>query len=259
MSAIEVTTQAQLDKALAKLKDGDWIVCLGGIWNNPLVVYGSAPVEASGSATVEASGSATVRAYGSATVRASGSATVWASGSATVRASGSATVRASGSATVRAYGSATVRASQCVAVHRMPCGAPKITGGVILDVPDPATLDARDWCDYYGVEVSRGYASLFKAVDDDWSTPRARAAGIFYTVGAKIVAPDWKPTAACGNGLHASPRPMLARGYNDAATRYVQVKAKVADIVVIDNKVKVPALTVVCECDLNGDPVGVAA
>ena len=190
MAAVEVTTQAQLDKALKDRKPGDVIVCLGGTWDKPLT----------------------------------------------------------------ASGSATVEASKYVAIHKHGV-TPQITGGVIINVPDPDTLTPADWCDYYGVTVTRGQALLYKAVDDDYSTSHARPAGIFYTAGAKVVAPDWDTVPECGNGLHCSPRPFLARDYNAIATRYVQVRCKVADMVVIGDKVKVPALTVVGECDIDGDPV----
>ena len=214
MSAIEVTTQAQLDNALKNLKRGDYVVCLGGTWNRPLVV----------------SGSASVRAYDSASVR------------------------ASDSALVRAYDSASVTATPYVAVHRYITryGTPTVNGGVLIDVPDAAELDGAGWCDYYGVKMARGQAVLYKAVDDDYSTPEARQRGIFYTPGAKVAAADWNPKPRCGNGLHVCARPWIARRYNADATRYVQVRVKVADLVVIDDKAKVPALSVLAECDLDG-------
>ena len=67
MAVIEVRTQAALDKALAAVKPGDIIACVGNV---SFSVSGSATVEAWDSATVRASGSATVRAWGSATVEA---------------------------------------------------------------------------------------------------------------------------------------------------------------------------------------------
>ena len=96
MTAIHVTTQAELDAALNNPKityaDHEIFICnTDGKW----ITIGSDHGK-----DIRAWGSATVRAWGSATVEASGSATVLASGSATVLASDSATVRASGSATV---------------------------------------------------------------------------------------------------------------------------------------------------------------
>ena len=243
---IEVTTQAHLDKALKNRKPNDIIVCLGGTWNNPLVL--------SDSATVEASGSATVRAYDSATVEAYDSATVGAYDSATVEAYGSATVEAYDSATVRASGSATVRASKYVAVQKMPYGNPKITGGVLIVIPELKT--AQDWCDYYGIEVKRGTATVFKAVDDDYSTNQARTRGIFYVPGSKPKCEDWNDRPECGGGLHASPRPFMARRYNENATRYVACPVKLAEIVVLGDKVKVPRISgAVYEVDEDGERV----
>ncbi len=62
MRAIEVTTQAQLDKALKERKPGDWIVCLGGTWDKPLRIDGNASVRAYGNASVRAYGNASVEA-----------------------------------------------------------------------------------------------------------------------------------------------------------------------------------------------------
>ncbi|MFZ1285644.1 MAG: hypothetical protein WAR57_01240, partial [Candidatus Phosphoribacter sp.] len=62
-----VTTQAELDAALAANADNIAIRSPRGMW---LHVYGSATVEAYGSATVWAYGSATVWAYDSSTVKA---------------------------------------------------------------------------------------------------------------------------------------------------------------------------------------------
>jgi hypothetical protein len=230
--------------------------------------YGSATVEAYDSATVRAYGSATVRAYGSATVRASGSATVRASGSATVRAYDSATVRASSSATVRAYdsatvrayGSATVRASKYVATHDH---GPRTTvrGGVIIPVPRLVT--AAEWCEFYGVSVTDGVATLFKAVRDNWHSRN----GADYSPGATPEAADWDGgKAECGGGLHFSPRPWEAQRFDDRATRYVACPVAVDSIVVhpdgaYPGKVKAPRVVApgCIEVDIDGTPVAQTA
>jgi hypothetical protein len=200
---------------------------------------------------VRASGSATVRAYGSATVRASGSATVEAYDSATVQASDSATVRAYDSATVEAYGSATVQASKYVGIHRYGT-TPNITGGVLIQIP--GFSDNSEWLEFYGVKITRGYATLFKGVDDAYKS----GYGTDYTPGAKPTCPDWAAGAFCGNGLHFSPRAFMTRKYASDATRFVACKVKVADLVVIGqsygppDKCKAPACTVLFECDEDG-------
>ena len=274
MEFVNVSTQQELDQAIA---DGNVPVCRG---NGHFVVsatveaygsatvraydsatveaydsatveaYGSATVEAYGSATVEAYGSATVEAYGSATVRAYDSATVRAYGSATVRAYDSATVRAYDSATVRAYGSATVRASKYVAVHRHG-DTPKVNGGVLIQVP--ACGDLAEFCEYYGIEVKRGKAILYKLVDDDFKSGH----GTVYKPGKGASCDDWDARPQCGNGLHFSPRPIMARKYSNGS-RFVACEVKVADAVVITqgqpppDKIKAPACKVLYECDVDG-------
>jgi hypothetical protein len=159
MSTRTVTTQAELDAALAKRVSTIIIDSPRGVWltisdsgsatvrasgSATVRAWGSATVEAWGSATVEASGSATVRAWDSATVRAWGSATVEAWGSATVAAWGSATVEASDSATVEASGSATVRASDSATVAAWGSATVEAWGSATVRASDSATVRAWD-------------------------------------------------------------------------------------------------------------------
>jgi hypothetical protein len=258
-----VTTQAEFNAASAD-KGVDWIEIRSprGVWIE-VRAYGSATVTAYGSATVTAYGSATVTAYDSATVRASGSATVTAYGSATVRASGSATVTAYDSATVRAYDSATVRASGSATVTASPkvaihlhSGYAKVTGGVLIDHTADLS-NAADWCEYHGVKVTKaGVATLYKAVDDKWTTPR----GFDYSPGSKPKAPDWSADNSCGGGLHFSPSPTQALAYHETATRFVAVGVKVADLrPILDGgtaKAKAPRVVRACvEVDIDGREV----
>jgi hypothetical protein len=135
-----------------------------------------------------------------------------------------------------------------------------IPGAVILKTPEIRT--AADWCDYYGVTVKRGVATLFKAVDDDYSTNNARRKNISYAPGEKPAAPDWDGgVAECGGGLHFSPHPMLALEFNQDATRFVACPVKVAEIVVhpdalYPNKVKAPRVcAAIYEVDRDGEPL----
>ena len=227
--------------------------------------YDSAQVTASGSAQVRAYDSAQVRAYDSAQVMAYDSAQVRASGSAQVRAYDSAQVTASGSAQVRASGSAQVRASDsaqvmaskyvAVTIHGTRC---TIKGGVQIKLPALDTPAA--WCEYHGVRVVKGVATLYKAVADDWTTPYSARAGIAYAPGATVEAPDWEPTPSCGAGLHAVPHTVDGLAYYPEATRYVAVTAPLDSLVVIDDdKVKAPRLTVKGEVTADGRPVRKAA
>ncbi len=271
---IEVCTQAELEKALAKTNGGqdELIVCLGEgsftLTGSATVRAGdSATVRAGGSATVEAWGSATVRAGDSATVRAGGSATVRAGGSATVRAGDSATVRAGGSATVEAWGSATVEAGGSATVRARPhtpviksarATDVTISGGVVIDIPVPTT--ATEWCDFHGVELRDGdeVAILFKALGDDLVASHDFA----YEVGKTPAAPDWDGgVAECGAGLHFSPTPWQALQFRRDATRFLACPVRVADIVVhpdgmYPQKVKAPGCCEpIWEVDIDGKAV----
>ena len=251
MSTRTVTTQAELDAALAKRVSTIIIDSPRGVWLT-ISDSGSATVRAWGSATVRASDSATVEAWGSATVEASGSATVEASGSATVRASGSATVRASGSATVRASGSATVEASKWVAVH-LHSALATVDGGVVIDVSALDLDDLATWIAYHGATVTDGALTAFKAVGDDWQTGRK---GWVYAPGETVVAEDWDGKPECGGGLHLYLTPRTSRDYYSAATRYVECLIDMSEAVVVDrDKVKARSVRVVREVTIDGEPV----
>ena len=207
-----VTTQAELDKALAAGVDHIIIDSPRGLW---LHVSSNGV----GSATVEASGSATVRAWDSATVEASGS--------------------------------ATVRATPYVAVHIHSARA-TVTGGTIINVAALDLTDPQTWCDYHGVEVVDGIATVHKAVGDDWSTDR----GADYSPGSLPACDDWRDDHECGGGLHFSPWPRQSRDYYRQATRYLAVGVALADLRPIPGvtpKCKAPRVVRACvEVDIDG-------
>ena len=252
MSTLTVTTQAELDAALASGADYIDIKSPAGVWLDAADT-GSATVRATGSATVTATGSATVTAYDSATVTATGSATVRAYDSATVRAYDSATVTAYGSATVRAYDSATVRARPRVAVH-LHSGRAHIAGGVLIDHTQEPT-DPAAWCTWHEVTVTDGTATLYKAVNSKWTTSR----GTDYSPGTLPTCDDWIDDSECGGGLHFSPSPMEASAYYPEATRFLAVGVALADLRPIAGgtpKAKAPRVVAPCrEVDIDGREV----
>jgi len=227
MSTRTVTTQAELDAALAEHVDIITINSPRGVWLT---------ISHTGSATVEASGSATVRAWDSATVEASGSATV----------------EALGSATVEAWDSATVRASKWVAVHLFSARA-TVSGGVVIDVSALDLDDLATWTEYHGATVTDGTLTAYKAVGDDWQADRN---GWVYAPGATVVAEDWDGKPECGGGLHLCLTPRKSRGYYCMATRYVECLIDVTEAVVVDrDKVKARSVRVVREVTIDGEPV----
>ena len=210
---IECRTQAEVDACCAA---GNIAVVRTGRFE----AWGSSHVVAWESSHVEARGSAHIVAWGSAHVEA------W--GSAHVEAWGSAHVVAWESAHVEAWESAHVEARESVSVHKHsgPHDKPKVKGGVIIEVPRLDT--AEKWCSYYGVKVTRGIATLYKAVHDDFRS----AHGADYSPGAKPEAPGWDPVPECGGGLHFSFHPSAARRFDSSATRFVACPVRVSDIVV---------------------------
>ncbi|HEX9762081.1 MAG TPA: hypothetical protein VGA97_03180, partial [Acidimicrobiia bacterium] len=216
----------------------------------------SSQVRASGSSQVTAYGSSQVTAYGSSQVTAYGSSQVTAYGSSQVTAYGSSQVTASDSSQVRAYGSSQVTASGLVAVTIHGTGT-KVTGGVQIAVPAIATVE--DWCDHYGLPVEGGFVTLFKAVRDDYSSSH----GFQYMPGSVPEAPDWDGgKRECGGGLHFSPTPHHATGFDSSATRFLAVSVAVADIRApqpddaFPQKVKARRAAGPCiEVDINGKPL----
>jgi len=253
MSTRIVTTQAELNKAVADKVDWIEIRSPAGVWVD-VTAYGSSTVTAYGSSTVTAYGSSTVRAYGSSTVRAYDSSTVRAYDSSTVTACDSSTVTACDSSTVRAYDSSTVRATPLVAVH-LHAATVKVKGGVILDHSNMSALTPAQWCEYHGVEVSRGIATLYKAVNDKWTTDR----GTDYSPGSKPSCDDFKDTDACGNGLHFGPTPVHALAYFREATKFVEVGVRLSELRPITGdtaKAKAPRVVRACvEVDIDGKEV----
>ena len=218
--------------------------------------WGSAHVVAWESAHVEARESAHVVARESAHVVAWGSAHVEAWGSAHVEARGSAHVVARESAHVVARGSAHVVAGKFCPVTTFPRFAGQVSGGVQIKVEFPTS--AVEWCEFYGVQVGEGIATLFKAVGDDYRSPH----GVVYLPDTTPSAPDWDGgKEECGGGLHFSPSPAAARAFNPKAKRYVACPVRLSEIAVHPNanypeKVKAKEVCApVWECDIYGKPV----
>ena len=131
-----------------------------------------------------------------------------------------------------------------------------IPGAVILKAPPP-TNTTKEWCDYWGVEVKRGWATVYKAVNDELRS----GYDCLYPIGKTVKCADWKEGhSECGYGLHFCADPEISHGYFDGATRFLECKIKVANSVVVNpgafsDKIKAPAAKVVREVTRNRQPV----
>jgi hypothetical protein len=116
----------------------------------------------------------------------------------------------------------------------------------------------RDWCRYYGLQVNRNIVILFKALNDDYSSPY----GMSYKPGTIPIAVDWDGgKKECGEGLHFSPSPRHAIGFHNEAKRYCACPVNLKDIAVhpdgdYPEKVKAKGCCApVWECDIDGNKI----
>lgn len=156
-----------------------------------------------------------------------------------------------GSSRVVAWGSSRVEACKYVAIH-LHSKRVTLTGeGVVIDVTAIDTNRVPDFIDYHGVAVEDGWATVYKAVDDDLIS----GYGFKYPIGETVTAPNWRPSPACGHGLHFGFRPAVAKGYFGGATRFLECRVKVAGLIALGDKVKSSSCFVVREVDIHGTPV----
>ncbi len=170
-------------------------------------------------------------------------------------------VEARGNVFIRLFSALKIKASAHVVI--MVHGTAKtFIGGRRLKANKPKI--AKDWCKHYGVDVKRDIATLYKAVDDDFSTDNGRKYGVSYKLGTTPVAPDWDGgKAECGGGLHFSPHPKMALEFNASAKRFVACLVKLSEIAVYPDglypqKVKARGCCgPVVEVDRNGNSIAV--
>ncbi len=139
---------------------------------------------------------------------------------------GNASAKASGFAFLRVFSALKIEASAqvIIALHGK---AKAIKGGVQIKQTPPKT--PRQWCEHHGVSVEKGIATLYKALNDDFTSPR----GMSYAPGTAPTAPDWDGgKAECGGGLHFSPTPRHAREFHRDAKRYAACPVRLKDMVV---------------------------
>ena len=134
------------------------------------------------------------------------------------------------------------------------------TGGVQIHIPENFT--AREWCTYYGAQIKRGIVILFKGLDDDYSTHKARSRGLIYKPSTKPTAPDWDGgKAECGGGIHLSPTPRHTFEFNNAAKKFMAFPVKLSQIKPYKNaqypqKVKVKTVCApIYEVDIDGKEI----
>ena len=225
MNEVEVTNQKELDDAL---KTGYYLKCMGDAC---FKIYGSSQVRARDSSQVRARDSSQVTAYDSSQVT------------------------AYGSSQVRACDSSQVRALSKYVVISNHGADTTINGGTIIEIIKPKNI--KDWCGFYGVKYGK-VITLFKAVDKNYISPH----GQLYIPGTTPSADDWDGgVLECGGGLHFSPTPTHALGFNNNAVKFIACPIAIIDAVVHANanypeKIKAKGCCAsVWECDIDGIPI----
>lgn len=107
----------------------------------------------------------------------------------------------------------------------------------------------RDFIREHGLETRKGTVIMFKAVHDDLVSDH----GARYSIGATVAADDYAPTRQCGEGLHFSPTPRMARSYSGSATRFLACAVDRRTMIVLDDKVKARSCRVLHEVDEGGN------
>jgi hypothetical protein len=118
-------------------------------------------------------------------------------------------------------------------------------------------LDPAVWCDLHGVDIKRGKAQLFKAVDDEYAAGHNHIKTV-YKPGTNITATDWVDNNKCGGGFHLCPTAGQATCYHESATRWVRCEVPVKDLRPIlggTAKAKTKTCKVVVEVDWFGREV----
>ncbi len=252
---IEIKTQKELDAALTKgerdfrfVARGEFsITCLNRVtvavsaelmWgvlvkffeSSSAVLRGSSRAELWGSSSAELWGSSSAVLWGSssAVLRGSSSAELWGSSRAELRESSSAVLRGSSSADAKGFSSLHLwnlaKATLSVKCHvHLHSRKAKATGGIQTE----AYIEtAKEWCEYYGVEIKRGVAVLYKAVRDDfgsWRDPDFK-----YIPGTKPFVTEMD-SSECSTGLHFCPHPRMANDFN-RSNKFVACPVKINEI-----------------------------
>jgi hypothetical protein len=198
---VKVTSQAELDAAMADPKTMDVWICGDGRF-----VVRLTPANKS--------------------VSTRETARVVLEGSSHVEARESSHVVARGSSSICAFADSVVVATKYVAVQKRDHTVTVTGDGVVIEVPPITT--AEQWCEFYGINVKDGIATLFKAVRGNYAS--GHDATFFWTPGTMPRVPKMD-TNECGVGLHAVAHPTMGlQFYSAPDVRFVACPVKLEDI-----------------------------
>ena len=130
-----------------------------------------------------------------------------------------------------------------------------LSGGVVIDMTGIDETEPAQWADLH-CAIDGDHVIVYKAVRPDLRSQH----GTEYPIGATVTCDDWRDDNDCGGGLHVSPHPWQAGEYDSQASRFLECRVPVAALRPIDgNKCKAPAVLVVREVDVHGEPLVVSS
>jgi hypothetical protein len=162
---------------------------------------------------------------------------------------------------IAAFDRATVSASKYVAVQRRDYTVSVTGDGMVIDVPPIVT--AEQWCEYHGVAVEHGIATLYKAVRGNFASGHDPT--FFWTPGTSPSV-SMMDANECGVGLHAVPHPCLGlRFYAASDVKFVGFPVQITEMQVTATPVYPEKVKFRCvagpvfEVDRYGKPLAVVA
>jgi hypothetical protein len=141
--------------------------------------------------------------------------------------------------------------------------AVKSKTATVVQVNAPSSEKA--WCEFNGVDVKRGFATVFKRVSADFKTQEGTPNETPWNIGSTLEHKAWDPEKKeCGAGkYHACPAPHYCNQYRGTfGDRYVAIRVAIEDMFLWKDKPEHPNKIafrkglVLHECDVHGRKIG---
>ncbi|MCK9569834.1 hypothetical protein M0R72_12900 [Candidatus Pacearchaeota archaeon] len=259
----EAKSQQELDALIekygeAELRNGIYILKKGYV-----VARGNSQVTAWGNSQVTARENSQVTAWGNSqvTARENSQVTAWGNSQVTAWGNSQVTARENSQVTARENSQVTARENSQVTAWGLALAIVRSKNakakGNIHVIKYPETIE--EWCDIYGIKISKGKINVYKAVDGDFCS----RANFKYPLGKKATDPNWKPDTniECGYGLHFCWDPIACEQFNNKPGHYLLCEVALKDIAYFSGepsypeKIRAKACKVICEVDREGKPI----
>jgi hypothetical protein len=220
--------------------------------NSQVTAWGNSQVTAWGNSQVTAweNSQVTARENSQVTARENSQVTAW--GNSQVTAWENSQVTARENSQVTAWGNSQVTASG-LALAIVRSKNAKARGNTHV-IKYPKTI--KEWCDIYGIKISKGKINVYKAVDENFCSRDY----FKYEIGKKATDQLWNPSTdiECGYGLHFCWDPIACEQFNNKPGHYLLCEVDMKSIAFFDGepqypeKIRAKECKVICEVDRQG-------